>query len=945
MGSAGVPPDAGDDTPGAPAGGARDAAAPAPPYAAALQTLTPAGADAAAPAPTPSAALDAFLAVHARAGMTLYPAQEEALLELADGRHVILATPTGSGKSLVAEFVHFLSLSQGRRSYYTCPIKALVSEKFFALCRAFGPDKVGMMTGDASVNRDAPILCCTAEILANIALTDEAAGVQDVVMDEFHYYGDAARGTAWQLPLICCPNATFLLMSATLGDTTAIAEAIERDTGRALVQVVSAVRPVPLNFRYQEVPLTETLAELDATGRTPAYVVHFSQREAVEAAQSATSTDFLTKAQKVELRGQLQAVRFDTPFGRTMRRLLGHGIGVHHAGLLPKYRLLVEKLAQSGALRVIMGTDTLGVGINVPIRSVVLTKLCKFDGSRVQILPVREFRQIAGRAGRAGYDDAGDVLAQAPEHVIENKRLMSRAGDDPKKQRKVVKKKPPAKGYVPWDEATFRRLQADPPEPLVPRFVLSQHVLLTVLQHHARGYAALVDFIARSHVRPREKAALRRRARALFVALRRAKVVVVVRAKGRLRAPRVTINEALGEDFSLTHALTLFVLDTLPHLNPEAESYPLDVLSVVESILDNPDAVLRRQADKARDAAMDAMRAEGLDYEARMAELEKVTYPKPLAEFLWARFDTWLAAHAWAGDAHVRPKGVARQMVETCASFADFVRELGLERQEGVLLRYLSDVLRALQQNLPAQLSEGPLLDTIALLRTMTGQVDASLVEAWGALVRDGTEADAKATGAKAGTASGAAEGALSAHALWRRQPKVLMARLRGEMHRLLAACGRGDWAAAIAALAALPGEPGALFAPSTDGVGDVADAAPALGASEAAPAAGGAGWSLAVAAMGAGDEEASEARLLRAREALAAAFAPLAAEYGPLDFSPNARRPVYTQMVQAGDVVHLQQTLLVAGEPTPYVLCCAVPLARTPLAETPLLHFVEVRS
>ena len=170
--------------------------------------------------PSSDVLLDRFLEYTAGKRLTLYPAQEEAILELLDGKNVILNTPTGSGKSLVASAMHFASLARGQRSVYTCPIKALVNEKWMALCREFGPDKVGLSTGDATVNRDAPILCCTAEVLANIALREGAdADVDDVVMDEFHYYADRDRGVAWQVPLLTMPQARFLLMSATLGDT------------------------------------------------------------------------------------------------------------------------------------------------------------------------------------------------------------------------------------------------------------------------------------------------------------------------------------------------------------------------------------------------------------------------------------------------------------------------------------------------------------------------------------------------------------------------------------------------------------------------------------------------------------------------------------------------------------------------------------------------------
>src|SRR5215472_5357891 len=388
--------------------------------------------------------------------LQLYPAQESAILELFEEKNVILNTPTGSGKSLVAAALHFKAVTQGKRSIYTCPIKALVNEKFMALCREFGPDNVGLSTGDASVNRDAPILCCTAEILANIALREgPAANVHEVIMDEFHYYADRERGVAWQVPLLTLPQARFLLMSATLGDTTFFEEELTRLNGRASVTVSSNTRPVPLEYAYSELPLATTLENLIAQGRAPVYVVHFTQLEAAQSAQDFTSINVCTREEKAAIGTALENFKFSSPYGPEIRRWLKHGIGLHHAGLLPKYRVLAEQLAQKGLLKIICGTDTLGVGINVPIRTVLFTRLCKYDGEKTVILSARDFHQIAGRAGRKGFDDRGWVVAQAPEHVVENLKLEGKARDGGKK---AVKRKPPEKNFVNWDKNTFARL-------------------------------------------------------------------------------------------------------------------------------------------------------------------------------------------------------------------------------------------------------------------------------------------------------------------------------------------------------------------------------------------------------------------------------------------------------------------------------------------------------
>src|SRR6476620_1861767 len=438
------------------------------------------------PGPDPDVLVEVFAEwAFEEQGISLYPAQEEALLELVTGANVVLSTPTGSGKSLVAIGAHAAALAREQRTFYTAPIKALVSEKFFALIETFGAEKVGMLTGDAAVNETAPIICCTAEILANIALRSGArADVGSVVMDEFHFYADPDRGWAWQVPLIELPQAQFLLMSATLGDVTFFRDDLTRRTGRPTALVTSVERPVPLHYRYVLTPLHETITELLQTHEAPVYVVHFTQASAVERAQALMSVNVTSREEKQAIADLIGNFRFTAGFGKTLSRLVRHGIGVHHAGMLPRYRRLVETLAQAGLLKVICGTDTLGVGINVPIRTVLFTALSKYDGQRTRPLKAREFHQIAGRAGRAGYDTVGTVVAEAPDHEVENARLLARAGDDEKKKRRIVRKKPP-EGFVGWSATSFEKLQSAQPEPLTSHFRVTHAMLLNVISRPA----------------------------------------------------------------------------------------------------------------------------------------------------------------------------------------------------------------------------------------------------------------------------------------------------------------------------------------------------------------------------------------------------------------------------------------------------------------------------
>ncbi len=671
--------------------------------------------------------LDRFVEYTQDRGLELYPAQEEALLEVFAGKNLILSTPTGSGKSLVATAAHFRSMALRERSFYTCPIKALVNEKFFALSRDFGPDNVGMMTGDASINRDAPIVCCTAEILANVALREGSdADIGTVVMDEFHYYADRERGTAWQVPLLTLPQATFVLMSATLGPTEFFERALTELNGKATATVRSTVRPVPLDFEYRESPLHETIIDLVKTGRHPIYVVAFTQRACAEQAQNLMSTDYSTKDEKRAIHAALEGVRWGSPYGKEVQKYLRHGIAIHHAGLLPKYRLLVERLAQTGLLKVICGTDTLGVGVNIPIRTVLFTQLCKFDGEKTSLLSVRDFQQISGRAGRKGFDDRGSVVAQAPEHVVENLRLESKAGRDPAKRRKVVKKKPPERGYVHWDRAVFDRLVTSSPEPLTPRFTVTHGMLLGVLARPRYGCHAMARLIHGSHARKAEKRLLARTAFALFHSLVEANIVSV--AKG---THRTTVNVDLQDDFSLNHALSLYLVDTLSLLDPEDPGYGLDVLTLVESILENPQLILDRQLDKLKTLKLAELKAAGVEYDQRMAELEKLEYPKPNRDFIYDTFNAFSKQHPWVAAENIRPKSIAREMYEGLLSFGDYVKEYGIERAEGLVLRYLSDVYKTLVQTVPAPSKNEAVEDVVIYFGAIVRSVDASLLDEW----------------------------------------------------------------------------------------------------------------------------------------------------------------------------------------------------------------------
>jgi len=626
-------------------------------------------------------------------------------------------------------------------------------------------------------------------------------------MDEFHYYGDEERGVAWQIPLIAMRDSVFLLMSATLGDTAEIARRLSEFTDRKVSVITNAQRPVPLAFEYRESHTHETVESLVQEGNAPVYLVNFTQRDCAEQAQNLMSINVTSKDEKKEIARQLEDVRFDTPYGKEFSRFIRHGIGVHHAGLLPRYRRVVEKLAQQGLVKVISGTDTLGVGVNIPIRTVVIRQLYKFNGEKQVIVSAREFHQIAGRAGRKGFDDRGLVVVQAPEWVVENRRIEAKLAANPHLKNKLRKKSPPPRA-LPWDEQTFVRLRNAEPEALEPRFTVTHGMMVNLLQsasENGGGYRRLIQLIGRSHGTDADKRERRRRAAKLMHSLRRADIVRVERTPA---GNAFVVSDRLQKDFSLNHALSLYLVQTIPLLEQD-ETHGLKMLTLVESILENPRPVLLRQVDLAKDELVAELKAEGVPYEERMEKLEKVTWPKPELEFIEESFAAFCMSHPWVDGEDIHPKNVAREMYERCFDFNLYVQHLGIARSEGVLLRYLSQVYKAAVQNVPRDLWTPEFEDILAFFHGIVRRVDATLIEEWTLLME--------------GPSAGETESPVAAPT---RRPSVLddprsfKARVRDEMHALLQALARKDFEQAALLLhadgdhAVTPDELDALMAP-----------------------------------------------------------------------------------------------------------------------------------
>ena len=466
-------------------------------------------------------------------------------------------------------------------------------------------------------------------------------------MDEFHFYAEPDRGWAWQVPLLELPHAQFLLMSATLGDVSDLAADLTRRTGRETAIVDDAERPVPLTFTWALTPLADTLEELVTTDQAPVVRRALHPEGRRRARDVAAAGVVPREADQPALAERLAGVRFAAGFGKTLSKLLQKGIGVHHAGMLPRYRRLVEQLAQAGLLTVICGTDTLGVGINVPIRTVLFTGLAKFDGSRQRILRTREFLQIAGRAGRAGFDTAGYVVVQAPEHVIENERAKAKSAA---KNAALSAEASQAKSQGPAEEAARGHRRLDRADL---RQARRRRARAAGLPDEGRQRDARQRPLPRGGRVPGAAPAAHRQPRgprassagSPAAALRLARSLLRSGILTRLDEPdefgrRYVLTVDLPDDFALNQPLAHFALAALDVLDPEAETYTLDVVSVIEAVLEPPRQILWAQQHEARGEAIAEMKADGIEYDERMRLLEEVTWPQPLAELLEATYET-----------------------------------------------------------------------------------------------------------------------------------------------------------------------------------------------------------------------------------------------------------------------------------------------------------------
>lgn len=648
-------------------------------------------------------------------GLEPYPVQEQAFDHIFAGRSVLVTVPTGTGKTVIGKAAIHKALALGQKAIYTSPLRALTEEKYRELCEDFGADRVGFATGDYKVNPEAPVQVVVAEILWNRIFGERAGRLADVVvMDEAHYFNDPERGYVWEQSIIGMdPRTQLVLLSATVGDPQQFCAWVYSVRRVEMELVQSHERRVPLYHEYREAYLIEVVRELYDKGDWPAIIFSFSRDQCFEWARLLRSCPrFTTDEERARIEAACDEELLQGGLAKELRALLVHGIGVHHAGILPRYKQLVERLTLERLCKFVVSTETISAGINLPAKRVVFPALRKFIKGKPRLVTSAEYHQMAGRAGRPQFDKEGIAIALAPEGVVQELRKelkeLQKRGRAPseietERLRKAcyarARSQAQAAGDVTWDRETHRKLVEGKPAALASKTKVTPEQILAIglpdlqappppdgtrlppyLDLHMRS---VIDHLLLDE---RSKAEARR---TLDMIIDNLKALGVLDEHGRQIAGKM-INRLRGIDGPFVYYL-LMNRDVGYELARELVEFLVDH-DVIHRILGREGDEKRREwihkrlRERRRDEPM-------VTWEDVEEEYER-TFPRELSEVekVHQEFVAGLP-HPELHGGKVQ-KTIWKKMEEENLSFLEFVSQNGLEHEEGNLFTYLARVMK-----------------------------------------------------------------------------------------------------------------------------------------------------------------------------------------------------------------------------------------------------------
>ncbi len=654
----------------------------------------------------------------------LYPFQEEALLAWFESEAgVLCCAPTGMGKTLIAEAAVFEALHTRTRLYYTTPLIALTEQKFRELQRlveswGFARDDVGLITGNRRENPEALVRVVVAEILLNHLLARDVAvadmdRVGAVVMDEFHNFNDPERGIVWELSLVLLPRPVrVLLLSATVGNPLDFAGWLRKQHGRKLQVVTSLERRVPLEFVWvDDKLLTEHLTEMvsddDERNRTPALVFAFNRDECWQVAEKLKGLPIVTQEKKQRIEAFLadHAGDLEEGVGPKLRQMLLRGVGVHHAGVLPKHKEIVEELFARKLIPYVVCTETLAAGINLPARSVVLVTLLKGKHGEKKLIPPSSAHQMFGRAGRPQFDTKGYVFAVAHDDDVKINKWRKRYEQiDPRskdpgimRMRKQLERKRPTRRKTEqyWSEGQFKQLIAAGPARLYSRSMIPYQVLIFLLTHTGK-LREVREFISKRFNSAERIEKFHKQLEYMIDNL--AAMGYLTRAAD---GDHVTLHDSINRLLhfrSVDPLYGAFLAEQLRYGDFDEK------VQILESVLDVAPVIARRtplpdlpKGPLQREIIEPLMVQMGVklarpqaepeyDPRDRMFPDDEEEKPPTFPEMLKIAFDARLAAPE---AVRVQPKWIAGGAFEMNCEFFKFARAVNLIKQEGILLRHL----------------------------------------------------------------------------------------------------------------------------------------------------------------------------------------------------------------------------------------------------------------